>query len=207
MTDSVAGCASVHSVTETMERGTTNAVNLLERACTCGVYQQTGIPCMHAWAVMLELEISDKLLFTDKYFHGHCFTLPLKRMFITVPQLIGKVPSTSAVEDRLHHETFQTVRAQLVANKGSSRSSKRITSSGEGAGPSSVSAQAHNKSKRQCGICLEMFAKRTVHPPSACETVCRRKEIIYPKRRKCPTIDESADGTVDDGDGKGACNI
>jgi hypothetical protein len=71
MTDSNTGCASVHSVKETVEHGTTFAVDLSERACTCGMYQQTGIPCVHAWAVMLELEMSDTLLFTDKFFHGH----------------------------------------------------------------------------------------------------------------------------------------
>jgi hypothetical protein len=198
MTDSYLGCASVHSVTETQEHGFTSGVNLSEKACTCGRYQQTGIPCMHAWAVLMELRISDSDLFTDKYFHMHCFTLPLKSMFTKVPSFIGTVPSTSAVEDRLHRQIFQTVRPRLVVNTVSCRSSKRITSSGEASGKSSISAGAFSKSRKQCGICLKMLARRTIHPPSACKKVCLSKGIVYPKRRKCPKLNESIEEAVGD---------
>jgi hypothetical protein len=199
MTDSHLGCASVHSVTETQERGITSGVNLSEKACTCGLYQQTGIPCIHAWAVLIEMGISDNVLFTEKYFHVHCFTVPLKGMFTNVPSLIGRVLSTSAVEERLHRQTFQTVRPRLIVNRGSSRSSKRFASTGEASGKSTISAGAFSKSRKRCGICLEIFARRTIHPPSsACQKVCLRKEIAYPKRRKFPKLDESFDDAVDD---------
>jgi hypothetical protein len=197
MTDSHLGCASVHFVTQTQERGTTSAVNLSDKACTCGLYQQTGIPCIHAWAVLMELSISDNCLFTEKYFHAHCFTAPLKSMFTTVPSFIGCVPSTFAVEDRLHRQVFQTVRARLVVDSTSSRSTKRITSSGEASGKSTISAKAFSKSRIQCGICLETFAKRTIHPPSACAKVCSRKGITYPERRKCPELENIIDDTMD----------
>jgi hypothetical protein len=168
-------------VTETQERGITSGVNLSEKACTCGLYQQTGIPCMHAWAVLIEMGISDNVLFTEKYFHVHCFTVPLKGMFTKVPSLIGRVPSTSAVEERLHRQTFQTVRPRLIVNTGSSRSSKRFASTEEASGKSTISAGAYSKSRKQCGICLEMFARRTIHTrPRRAKRFVSEKILLFP---------------------------
>jgi hypothetical protein len=43
-----------------------------------------------------------------------------------------------------------------------------------------------------------MLARRTIHPPSACKKVCLNKGIVYPKRRKCPKLNESIDEAVGD---------
>jgi hypothetical protein len=130
---------------------------------------------------MIEMGISDNVLFTEKYFHVHCFTVPLKGMFTKVPSLIGRVPSTSAVEERLHRQTFQTVRPRLIVNTGSSRSSKRIASTGEASGKSTISAGAYSKSRKQCGICLEMFARRTIHTrPRRAKRFVSEKILLFP---------------------------
>ena len=52
-------------------------------------------------------------------------------MFADVPELLGTIPSTSEVDNRLRSKSFRTIKAPLANDSKSYRSSKRWTSTGE----------------------------------------------------------------------------
>mmetsp|Transcript_18493 Transcript_18493/g.26856 ORF Transcript_18493/g.26856 Transcript_18493/m.26856 type:complete len:397 (+) Transcript_18493:530-1720(+) len=131
--DTVSERGIVHTITDAVHRSELRNVDLSKQKCDCGKYQQTGLPCKDAWFLLKELYPNGmpQDLFSEKYFHKDCFTMRVKNMFADVPELLGTIPSTSEVDNRLRSKSFRTIKAPLANDSKSYRSSKRWTSTGE----------------------------------------------------------------------------
>jgi len=69
--------ALVHCVDNHILRTTVYSVNLREKTCTCHHYQQSGVPCFHAIAMLRCLGI----ILDNSYFYDFCLNINLALMF------------------------------------------------------------------------------------------------------------------------------
>mmetsp|Transcript_18494 Transcript_18494/g.26859 ORF Transcript_18494/g.26859 Transcript_18494/m.26859 type:complete len:219 (+) Transcript_18494:1087-1743(+) len=189
--DTVSERGIVHTITDAVHRSELRNVDLSKQKCDCGKYQQTGLPCKDAWFLLKELYPNGmpQDLFSEKYFHKDCFTMRVKNMFADVPELLGTIPSTSEVDNRLRSKSFRTIKAPLANDSKSYRSSKRLTSTGESSS-SSTSQASFKKQKKQCPDCHQWLSRKTLHPTSACSRYCIRNGMSPPEVILSGYIDE-----------------
>jgi hypothetical protein len=109
----------------------TNTVKLLEKECSCGKYQQTGVPCLCAIAALKKLEKSPEEIFnTELYFHEH---LSAKKLLETFNNAVySYFPGDDEVNKFLNFTESLAVALKVNITKKSkvSYSKKRIRSTG-----------------------------------------------------------------------------
>jgi hypothetical protein len=149
------GVAIVHHVTESQQRGCNYVVDLSNRTCTCGMYQQVGIPCVEAWAVIKHIHHDNTIPFDEQYFHHCCLTINIKSMFKDVPSLFGILPSDQEISNFIVANNFQNLRAPvIISNPNISKTTKRIASAGESLSTKGViSSTSYKKQKIMCEVC------------------------------------------------------
>lgn len=157
-------------------------VNLQNRTCDCHRYQQTGIPCIHAIALIRHLKVPMR----KQYFYEFCFVENLEKMFESgkvlriSSNLIGNsvyinkfatvLPNDEQIEKIImedetegKHKLIPSIIA-LDKFDTTTSSAKRIRSSGE-----HVSSSTQKIGKRRvCSICNKNISKKTKHGPNAC---------------------------------------
>jgi len=139
-------------------------------------------------------ELPDNL-FSESYFHKNCFTTSVKDMFTVVPQLLGHIPSTLEVDNRLHSKVFRPIRTPILNEGGckSSRSSKRFRSTGETSSSASTQPTSRNGQQRQCPDCHQWLSRKTKHPSTACQSYCRRNGIAPPDVIHCGYLEDATE--------------
>lgn len=183
------GCAHVHRITDSLERGVTVDVDLSRMYCGCGSYQQTGIPCIEAWAVIKQLGIPTAQIFCETYFDSSCFSRKLKSMFHDVPSLIGRLPTDANVDDRMCSKHYRNMRAPLHVDNKSDASSKRIASAGDSMrSNSAISKTAYKKAKIECQHCKTVLSRSSKHPQSRCAKNCTKKGLPVPEIVNCGNL-------------------
>jgi hypothetical protein len=190
VTDTVRGCAHVHRITDSQERSITIDVDLSRMHCGCGSYQQTGIPCVEAWAVIKQLGIPTAQIFSEAYFDSSCFSRKLQSMFNDVPSLIGRMPTDGNVEERLCTKEYRSMRAPLHVDNKTDVSFKRIASAGDSSvrSNSAISKTAYKKAKIECQHCKTVLSRSSKHPHSRCAKNCTMKGLPVPEIVSCDTI-------------------
>lgn len=75
-------------------------VNLLERSCSCGIYQQSHVPCKCAiFALKMVMRISVEEIFNSKkYFGPHQYT-EVWRAYYADTDVFSFIPGDSEVQD------------------------------------------------------------------------------------------------------------
>lgn len=147
-------------------------VDMLKKSCECTRWEQKGVPCRHAIAVLHAQQHSVEI----QHFHKWCLTEEWRRLYDDIQGLYIKLPTQDSVakaRERLL-EKGKDIRLVSLQAKGISaggglmNGNKRIRSAGE-SGPSLNSSvtltaiQAGKKSKTMCQYCSRSFSSRTKH--------------------------------------------
>ena len=145
-------------------------VDLSLRRCSCGHYQQSGVPCYHALAFLKALnKSSGKNIVDDTFFHPVCLTVSWKLManalhmfVVLIPNIAELLQSNVNASDRYFPHT--------ISDNLSSMSGKRRRSAGDSAAGGGVTRSQDSRSRRSsCRHCGKVISSNTKHPPSACE--------------------------------------
>lgn len=99
------GVASVKFIVDGNSSSTSKEyiVNLGKRHCSCMLWQQTGVPCNHTTATLIEImRTSKKTVAFTNYFSIECLLSTAKRMYIDVPSLVSYyLPGDDEVEMKI----------------------------------------------------------------------------------------------------------
>ena len=121
------------------------------------MWQQLGVPCIHAVAVIQQRQIlSDPLFYTETYFHPSALTATKIALFTN--KLTGIFPSDSDVDERKILTDYLPLHPTIVLKKGEVISKKRFTSIGEAPSSSSITTTACKKGARKpCVHCGKLI--------------------------------------------------
>lgn len=148
-------------------------VDMLKKTCECTRWEQKGVPCRHAIAVLHAQQRSVQ----TEHFHSWCLADEWRRLYDDIPALYIKLPTQDGVAKARERLLAKGKEVRLVSLKtkgistggGLTYTNKRIRSAGE-SGPSlnsSASVQACKSRKTMCKYCFRYFSLRTKH-------VCRK---------------------------------
>jgi hypothetical protein len=152
-------------------RQRTYNVDFLLMICDCRHWEQSGVPCLHA--VLLFHRVYPSQPMPAKYFYEWCHIDRLKSMFTTDDYMIN-IPDVDAVASLVYANADRyKLYPLIISDDTSSKSSKRIRSTGEGSSSGGQSkASLGRKQKRPCDGCGKLISGNTLvngkHKLSAC---------------------------------------
>lgn len=154
-------------------------VNTAKKTCSCEHWQQSGVPCFHAWAAIAPTGFS----VDSKYFYEWCHIGRLQAMFCGYTAMT--VVNMRDVENLRVTGSFPTItpKTRLVELQGISK--KRCRSTGDTAAGGGLSQTAVlGKKKTPCPYCSRQVAgNNTVHP---CSDAC----VAYAQRHQSGSLHE-----------------
>jgi hypothetical protein len=169
VTDKVRGYAVVYPLDKSRVFAEQFSVQVYQQKCSCGLWFQLGVPCIHAWFVMkyLNLQIHINELYSTKYFHTNSLTISLKEAFNKYPQLLLEIPSDALVTLIKDTNVCRRIIAPTYVDDITCVNNIRIRSTGEG-GSKGTSMRKHKQTKIRCAKCNALLSVKTLHPTSAC---------------------------------------
>lgn len=188
ITDYELFCGVVHLRDNKIGKVSMYNVNLSSRYCDCFHYQQSGVPCYHAIALMREIGHIKKrnVHFNKNHFYDFCYNDRLQEMFtyrhnpnsinthnssVGTNSPFGLVfPTAESVESVVKsygdgYKGVLPVVKCIEKNDKSITSSSRYASRGESVKGKKVVTL---KKRITCHTCKKIISIRTRHPPSAC---------------------------------------
>jgi len=160
-------------------------VNLHHQTCTCGHYQQTGVPCKHG---IKFIQFAKKKA-DASYFGPICLVVNYLKCFGNIDTFHILLPFIS---DFATNEMSCTIAPVAKVDFVSSMSTSRIRSGGDGAFGGGVSVKSSKRSEKfMCGSCNKLISRETKHPPSACESFLRKNS---PSPNYSSSLDPSLTG-------------
>lgn len=146
-------------------------VNLCEQTCSCGRYQQTQVPCVHAIKAFKLLQLPSAEIFSSGLYFGPITSTLSLRAFYADMNVYANVPADSDVEtwNSLNSSSDSLALPAMLSTRHPS-SKKRITSNGEKTSSGSVPACSLSSSRySSCKSCGKYISKKTKHMKSACD--------------------------------------
>jgi hypothetical protein len=157
---------SVHSIGNST--ASVHTVDISLKHCgACMKWDQTGVPCHHAFAVLTTLGVMNDVGSYHSYFH-RLHMQSLRQEMYTNCQLNGFLPDDNDVLSRKYSGSYTALTPVLREDKTSSLSKLRIHSTGD-LGNKGRSRKPSSKSKVPCSRCgkLLKFSTQT-HEIKAC---------------------------------------
>ena len=152
-------------------------VNFVERICNCKHWEQSGVPCVHALALLLQYDPrkGGPLPCLSVYFYDWCLAKPYR---LLLSDTILEVPHLPEV---IHRATLEPDKyamfPRFTATTGVSASSKRIASQGDKASGGGMSQGAlRSLGRYDCVRCNTNLAICSTHPSSRCGLNIERAE-------------------------------
>jgi hypothetical protein len=160
----------------------------LKHCGACFRWDQSGVPCCHALAVLSAAGITTRPEFYTNCFHRLNQQATRTEMYRTCV-LTGLVPDDNNVQNLKLTRSFQPLTPILHVDSRSSLTSKRIRSNGESTSGRAV--KAHRKSKAPCPRCGKLLKDTgKMHDIRACLNAQRKKGGEAPTT-EAPTTEES----------------
>lgn len=174
VTNYLTGAGIVYRVNDNKTRCAMYNVDISNKTCCCGHWEQSGVPCYHA----IKLQRVLKRNFCKDDFYNFCHSDGLLLMF---NNMFVEFPSYDAIVNCLI--STDPFKCQIVPRIISiadndyklCSSSKRMASTGEKFNSRSMFT---GKARKLCVTCKTWLHCRTKHPSSACLRNCKRKGII-----------------------------
>lgn len=143
-------------------------VSMGTRECSCKHWQDSGVPCLHATAVVRKFALDrNEDFYTSKYFHETMLMSHRRAMFRECP-LIGRLAADSDVAARRANGQYQKLTAVTKPFEGERVTSLRITSTGETSKGRSIKLRDANKRQHQCPHCSKWIMQNPHANASAC---------------------------------------
>jgi hypothetical protein len=174
-----------------MEYNMQYSLDMSKKSCSCGVWYDTGVPCIHSlWFIMIwqrkigltstSSEFFPPDFYSLKYFSPSSLTATTKNMFSDVPLLIV-LPTEQDVRKFLPFATI--TKAPCAIDEFKMVRQTRIRSQGEGSAPGAkgrnVSSKKVNELRVTCTVCNTVMRRDTLtkkHPISRCDAMKKRAE-------------------------------
>eukprot|EP01034_Spumella_vulgaris_P023690 gene23690-29935_t len=179
VTDTINGKGLVYPSTDSRVMTSLTTVTLKDgyggRMCLCTRWRQSGVPCIHAIAVAIQLGWS---LQHPMFFHTSCLTETWREMFAKCPEYCaGELVPDEMIAARALSMNCAPLASVVVADKIKALNKKRIKSNGNDGGNNFVTVSHLTKAtKRQCPGCLEIISGHTAHPAWHCNDIHLRKQ-------------------------------
>ena len=138
-------------------------VDMNNNECTCYYWQQNGLPCFHATAVILRYELHKDDNFYTNVFDPEAFTTTLCHMFDS-GNCLGKIPSEDEI--RAKQETNALINGTIEATF-EATTSLRIQSEGRSGGHTISATTLKKKNRIPCKYCGKCV-KEGIHPARVC---------------------------------------
>lgn len=168
-------CGTVSKYMGTPPRLVRYNVNFLKRTCDCRHWEQSGVPCYHAIALLLQYNPrrGGPLSCLSVYFYDWCLAEPYRKM---LENTLLQVPHLPDVIDRARTDPEKySIFPRVTVNADATTSTKRIASQGDTASGGGLSRSALAKlGKKKCLHCGAVRSIGTKHPSSACLKVIGR---------------------------------
>lgn len=162
------GNYTVFRTSEDKNRVSHYSVRLESSFCSCGKWQQVGVPCKHAVATLMYLTSSKTTaqLYQSKYFHATMLTKSRLEMFNNVA-MVGVAPSEDEVLEQQLNGSYLPLTFNTKSDSTTGLTKRRFKSKGE-SGNKSSAASAIRLGKAPCVFCGKLIKEGTLHKVSAC---------------------------------------
>ena len=152
-------------------------VDCKNKTCDCLHWQQSGVPCVHQQAALLQYpggSLATKL----SHFYPWCHASLYRDTFADVELSVPFLPD---VYERADSDPDKYVLyPKILCDPLASASSQRMASSGDKPSGGGVSKRAAGKlNKGPCLVCGKIISKDTTHPPRACLSHARKVNPLF----------------------------